>query len=137
MADKTFQLEVITPDRCAVEGEMSTLQLTASDGMMGVLAGHAPLISMLGVGPLSYRDTQGTDTTLAVGEGFVEVLKNQVKVLCEFAEFPKEIDLPRAEKALDRAKERLSHRKDADIDEVRAEAAMRRAMVRLKLGGRG
>jgi F-type H+-transporting ATPase subunit epsilon len=72
-----------------------------------------------------------------VGDGFVEVLDNKVKVLVDFAEFAEEIDLKRAEAARDRAKERLEQRKKDGMDVARAEAALRRALVRLKLSGRG
>lgn len=137
MADKTFNLEVITPDRSAIEGDFTNLQVTASDGLMGILANHAPLIAMLSTGELHCRDSQGKESTLAVGDGFVEVQNNSVKVLCDFAEFDTEIDLSRAEKALDRAKERLAHRSDAEIDEIRAEAALRRAMLRLRISKHG
>jgi F-type H+-transporting ATPase subunit epsilon len=137
MADKTFQIEVITPDRSAVKGDWTSLVVTASDGKLGVLANHAPLIAMLATGDLRGKTSQGKEETLAVGEGFIEVQNNQVMVLTDFAEFPGEIDLDRAEKAKERAQERLTHRSDPDIDDVRAEAALRRALVRLKLGGRG
>jgi F-type H+-transporting ATPase subunit epsilon len=133
MPEKTFNLEVITPDRSAVTEEVTALQVTASDGLMGIWANHAPLIAMLATGELHCTDSKGKQKNLAVGEGFVEVLQNNVKVLCDFAEFDEEIDLDRAQKALDRAKERLKHRTDSEIDEIRAEAALRRAMVRLKL----
>ena len=133
MAEKTFHLEVITPERCAVEGTMTALQVEAVDGRLGVLARHAPLISALAAGPLRCRDPEGKETLLAVGEGFLEVAEGQVKVLCDFAEFPPEIDEERARRALERAKERLSHRSSPEVDEMRAEAALRRAMVRLQV----
>ena len=117
MAEKTFHLEVITPERCAVEGTMTALQVEAVDGRLGVLARHAPLISALAPGALRCRDPEG-----------------KVKVLCDFAEFPPEIDLERARRALERAKERLARRSSPEVDEARAEAALRRAVVRLKIG---
>ena len=104
--------------------------------MTGVLANHAPLISTLAVGVLHARDHEGKEHRLATGEGFVEVLSNEMKVLCDFADFDNEIDVKRAEEAKKRAEERLSHRKDGDIDVERAELALKRALVRLKLGGR-
>ena len=137
MPDKTFHLEVITPERSAVEEEVISLQVMASDGRLGVLHNHAPLIASLTPGKLVCRDGQGKEKMLAVGEGFLEVLKNEVKVLCDFADFPEEIDLKRAEEARERAKERLKKRSKPDIDDGRAEAALRRALVRLQLGGRG
>jgi F-type H+-transporting ATPase subunit epsilon len=120
----------------AVAGEVTDLQVTASDGLMGIWANHAPLISMLATGELHCTTSQGEKKNLAVGEGFIEVLQNDVKVLCDFAEFDEEIDIERAEKALERARERLKHRTDPDVDDIRAEAALRRAIVRLKLGGK-
>jgi len=137
MADNTFHLEVITPDKSAIDGDMTSLQVTASDGLLGVLRNHAPLISMLSVGVMKCRDSQGKERTLAMGDGFIEVYKNKVKVLSDFAERPTEIDLDRADEAKVRALERLSHRSDPEIDDVRAEAALRRAIVRLTMGGRG
>jgi F-type H+-transporting ATPase subunit epsilon len=136
MPDKTFQVEVITPDRCAVSEDMVSLQVRASDGRLGVLHNHAPLIASLATGRLRGRTSQGKEKELAVGDGFLEVLNNQVKVLCDFADFPEEIDVKRAEEAKERARDRLKHRSEPDIDEARAEAALRRALVRLKLGGR-
>lgn len=133
MAEKTFQLEVITPERCAVEGAMTALQVEASDGRLGILARHAPLISALSAGPLRCRDAKGEETLLAAGDGFVEVAGGTVKVLCDFAEFPPEIDVERARKAYARAKERLSHRSKPEVDAARAEAALRRALVRLQV----
>ena len=137
MPDKTFQVEVITPDRCAVAEDMVSLQVQASDGSMGILYNHAPLIASLDTGKLRGRTGKGEEKVLAVGEGFLEVLKNQVKVLCDFADFPDEIDVKRAEQAKERAEKRLKERSKPDIDDVRAEAALRRALVRLQLGKRG
>jgi F-type H+-transporting ATPase subunit epsilon len=137
MADKTFHLEVITPDRSAVDGDYQSVQLRAADGRMGILYNHAPLIGLLAVGRLFCQDARGKTSSLAVGDGFVEVLDNQVKVLVDFADFADEIDVKRAEAAEKRARDRLKQRKNPDVDNVRAEAALRRAIVRLKLGGRG
>jgi F-type H+-transporting ATPase subunit epsilon len=133
MAEQTFHLHVITPDKTAMEGSVTSLQVRAVDGRMGVWTNHAPLIAMLDVGRLMYRDANGDESWLATGEGFIEVLNNNVKVLCDFAETPEEIDAERAREAEERAHERLKHRAKPDIDETRAEAALRRAIVRLKL----
>ena len=137
MADKSFELEVITPDRSAVTGRMTALQVRASDGRMGILANHAPLIAILDVGRLFCRNDQGEESWIATGEGFIEVQNNHVMVLTDFAEFPGDIDVDRAREAKERAQERLAHRSDPTVDDARAEAALRRALVRLKLGGRG
>ncbi len=131
MADKTFHLEIYTPDRCAVDGDMVSLNLKARDGRLGVLFNHAALIASLDSGKLICRDSAGKETVLAAGEGFLEVLHNQVQVLVGSAEFPGEIDKDRAKKAVERSKERLAHRSSAGLNVERAEAALRRAVTRL------
>jgi F-type H+-transporting ATPase subunit epsilon len=134
MPDKPFNLEVITPERSAVDTEVVSVQFTATDGLTGVLARHAPLISASAVGPLRYTGADGKTVELLVGDGFVEVHANKMKVLGDFAEFPDEIDAERAQDSLDRAKRRLKEHAH-DTDQVRAEAALRRAMARLRMVG--
>lgn len=135
MPDKPFNLEVITPERSAVDTEVVSVQFTATDGLTGVLARHAPLIAASAVGPLRYTGTDGKAVVLLVGDGFIEVHANKMKVLGDFAEFPDEIDADRAQKSLERAKQRLKEHAP-DTDEVRAEAALRRASARLRMVGR-
>ena len=134
MFDKTFTLEVITPERSAVDAEVLSVQATATDGMMGVLARHAPLIAALAAGPLRYKDTAGQSKELLVGDGFAEIHGNRMKVLGDFAEFSDEIDAERAQHSLDRAKERLKTR-SSDLDSARAETSLKRAMARLRMAG--
>jgi len=136
MADKVFKLEVITPERSAVDAEVTSVQSTATDGMMGVLARHAPLIAACAVGPLRFQGADGKQTELLVGDGFVEILDNHMKVLGEFAEFSEEIDSERAQASLERAQDRLKTR-SSEIDQARAEGSLRRAMARLRMAGRG
>ena len=136
MAEKSFHLEVITPDRSAVDADVLSVQASATDGMFGVLARHAPLISALGAGPLRYKDLGGKETVVLVGDGFAEVHGGAMKVLGDFAEFPGEIDRERAQRALDRAKQRLEKRSPG-IDTARAEASLRRALARLRMHGSG
>jgi len=135
MPDKVFHLEVITPERSAVDDDVLSVQVTATDGQMGVLARHAPLIAAIAAGPLTYTDSNGESKELLVGDGFTEVLNNRMKVLGDFAEFRDEINVERAESSLDRAKERLK-KGGADIDNARAEASLRRALARLRMAGR-
>ena len=135
MPDKVFHLEVITPERSAVDEDVLAVRVTATDGQLGVLARHAPMIAALAVGPLTYRTPDGAEKSLCVGDGFLEVLDNRMKVLGDSAEFPGEIDADRARKSLERARMRLKEH-DAATDTVRAEAALRRAMARLKMAGR-
>jgi len=135
MADTVFNLEVITPERLAVETTVQSVQVTATDGSMGVLARHAPLIAAISIGPLRYRDAQGKEEELLVGDGFVEINNNRMKVLGDTAEYATEIDAERAQQSAERARERLKKR--GDFDQARAEASLRRAMVRLRMAGSG
>ena len=134
MTEKSFHLEVITPDRSAVDAEVLSVQASATDGMFGVLARHAPLIIALEVGPLRYKDLEGRETVVLVGDGFAEVHGGHMKVLGDFAEFPGEIDRERAQRALERARQRLGKR-SPEIDAARAEASLRRAIARLRMAG--
>ncbi len=111
--------------------EVEEAQIPAANGYLGVLPGHAPLMAMLKAGELSYRQ-RGHTEYLAVGEGFVEVLPEQTRVMVETAEKAREIDVARAQAALKRAEDRLRH-PDPDTDIDRATVALQRALVRLQV----
>jgi F-type H+-transporting ATPase subunit epsilon len=129
MAD-TFQLEVATPERLLLQESVTEAQIPASEGMIGVLPEHAPLLSELGTGELSYSGPQGR-RTLVVSGGWVQILNNYVRVLAERAEISSEIDHTRADAALKRAQERLALPASAGVDVARALNALRRAEARL------
>lgn len=129
---KTLKLEVITPSKKAFDDSVSAVTLPGTAGSFQVLYNHAPLMSSLEIGVVKIIDTNEKENFFAIGGGTVEVLDNKVLVLAESFERPDEIDIERAEKAKQRAKERLSS-KDKDIDNARAEAALKRAVNRLKL----
>ena len=132
--DQTFLLRVVTPDRQVVREDVEEIQIPGKEGYLGVLPGHAPLISELKVGEISYR--RGREAHyLAVSWGFVEVLPEQVTILAETAERPEEIDVARAQSARERAERRLS-RPDADTDIKRAMVALERAVIRLQVAAR-
>ena len=130
MAD-TFQLEIVTPERLVVKDSAEEMQLPAKNGYIGVMSGHAPLITELAVGELTYL-AQGYTERLAISWGFAEVLPDKVTVLAERAERAEEIDVERAEEARQRAAERLNSG-DPDMDYGRALVALRRAEVRLEV----
>jgi F-type H+-transporting ATPase subunit epsilon len=130
MAD-TFQLEIVTPERMLVKDSAEEMQLPGKDGYLGILPGHAPLITELAIGQMTYR-SGGTVHTLAVAWGFAEVLPDKVTVLAELAELAEDIDVKRAREAKERAEKRLSSN-DADIDVPRAQAALARATTRLQV----
>ena len=128
MAD-TFQLDIVTPDRLLVREAASEVTIPGRSGYLGVLPGHAPLLTELGVGEIAYRIPSGVQH-LAVAWGFAEVLPNKVTILAERAERPAEIDVARAQRAKERAQQRLQHAAP-DVDHRRAREALERAQTRL------
>lgn len=134
MADKLFQVLVICPERQFFDGEAEMLELKTTEGDIGVLAGHIPLTAVLAPGVM--RIMNGDDVKeAALHEGFVEVLGDKVIILAEACEWPDEIDMDRANEAKSRAERRLKSSSSTDeVDELRAELALRRALVRIDLG---
>ena len=130
MAD-TFQLEIVTPDRMVVREVAEEMQIPGKAGYMGILPGHAPLISELAVGEITYRNANITHH-LAVAWGFAEVLPDKVMILAETCERGEEIDIKRAQAAKQRAEQRLSSG-SADVDYTRAANALQRAETRLEV----
>ena len=128
MAD-TFQLEIVTPEKMVVNAVAEEIQIPGKNGYMGILPGHAPLISELAVGEISYRSA-GATRYLAVAWGFAEVLPDRVTILAEQAERPEEIDVQRAQQAKERAEELLKSGK-TEVDFQHAEDALQRAETRL------
>ncbi len=109
----TFQLEIVTPEKMVVRDVAEEIQIPGKDGYLGVLPGHAPLISELAVGEITYRNGNTTHC-LAVAWGFAEVLPDKVTILAETAERANEIDTNRAQAAKQRAEANLakfSHRR--------------------------
>jgi F-type H+-transporting ATPase subunit epsilon len=135
MAEK-LQLEVVTPDRLVLSEAVDIVMAIGSLGEFGILPNHVPFLSPLMAGELRYRKENQLDYMVVTG-GFVEVSQNKVTVLAEAAERAREIDLDRAKRAKDRAEKRLSLAKSEAIDYIRAEAALRRALLRLKVAERG
>jgi F-type H+-transporting ATPase subunit epsilon len=133
MAD-TFQLEIVTPEKKVVETAAEELQIPGKDGYLGILPGHAPLITELSVGEIRFRE-HSTEQLLAVAWGFAEVLPDKVTILAETAERPSEIDVERARKAKQRAEERLTGG-DPNVDVERALDALHRADARLDVAGK-
>ncbi len=125
----TFQLEIVTPEKVVVRDTAEEMQIPGKSGYLGVLPGHAPLITELAVGEITYR--RGSDTQrLAVAWGFAEVLPDKVTILAETAEKASDIDVSRAEEAKKRAEQRLAA-SNSEIDATRAENALKRAETRI------
>jgi F-type H+-transporting ATPase subunit epsilon len=134
MLPQAIELIVVTPQRQLLREKVASVQLPGASGELGILPGHAPLITELGNGQLSYRASDGAEpVVLAVLSGFAEVLPDRVTVLAETAERPEEIDLERAKVALARAEKRLAST-DPNIDWDRAAVALQRALVRIEVG---
>lgn len=131
---KTFKLTIATPAGWVADEEAESLTVPGVDGYLGILANHAPLMTAIDIGKLSYRDYSGYDHILAVTGGFLEVSDNVVTIIADSAEEGDCIDIDRAKQALERARERLHDAvSDPDIDTERARAAYRRALNRLKV----
>ena len=130
MADR-LTLEVTTPMRMVVAEEVDEVVAPGIEGYFGVLPGHAPFLTTLGIGVVTYRIGRD-EHHLAVAGGFAEVRNDKVIILADTAERPAEIDRARAERAKERAERLLSGRQE-DIDYARAQAALARALTRLQV----
>ena len=135
MYERPFRLKIIAPDRVVFENNATSLSAPGTMGGFQVLFNHAPLLSSLEIGPITVKDSAGADTVFACGGGFVEVRDNTVIVLVESAESAAEIDVARAEKARDRAAERLRGYREG-LDLLRARVALVRALNRLRVAGK-
>ncbi|WP_019635575.1 F0F1 ATP synthase subunit epsilon [Paenibacillus fonticola] len=131
----TFLLEIVTPDHVVFSEQIDSLTVRGVEGELGILPHHIPLVTPLQVAPIVAK-SGGTETTIAVHGGFVEVQKDKVIVLAESAELPEAIDVDRAVAARERAERRLSAGKNQDrIDHRRAELALQRAITRIDVSG--
>ncbi|CQR70620.1 ATP synthase epsilon chain [Sporomusa ovata DSM 2662] len=132
MANK-IRLDIVTPDRMVYSADVNMVIARATDGDLGILPGHAPLIAGLEIWPLRIQTDEG-ENLFSVCGGFIEVRPQKITVLAGCAELPEEIDIDRAESAKDRAERRLREAQAAtDIDVRRAEVALKRALVRLRV----
>lgn len=133
MAD-SFQVEIVTPEKLVVKDQAEEMQIPGKNGYLGILPGHAPLITELAVGQISYRN--GSETHyLCVAWGFAEVLPDKVTILAETAERGEDVDCERAQKAKERAEKRLASN-DPEVDVPRAQDALARANTRLEVAAK-
>lgn len=131
----TLSLCIVSPEKSLLETEVNSVQIPGADGMFGVLPRHAPLVSLMATGLLSADATNGDKIEMVIHDGFAEVSGEAVVILSRSAENVADIDVERAQQAAKRAKERLRS-KDSAVDIARADAALRRALLREKLGKR-
>jgi F-type H+-transporting ATPase subunit epsilon len=133
MAD-TFQLEIVTPERVVVRDVAEEMQIPGKDGYLGILPGHAPLITELAVGEITYRKENFTEH-LAVAWGFAEVLPDKVTILAETAERAEEIDARRAQEAKQRAEFAIA-KSNTEEDFERTTGDLKRADTRLEVAAK-
>jgi len=135
MLPESIELIIVTPERQLLRQAVVEVTLPGAGGCLGILPGHAPLITELGIGELTYRAKNASEPGhLAIISGFAEVLGDRVTVLAETAERPEEIDLGRAKEAKKRAEQRLaSAASDPNVDWGRAAIALQRSLIRIQV----
>ncbi|MFZ3200113.1 MAG: F0F1 ATP synthase subunit epsilon [Candidatus Acidiferrales bacterium] len=134
MLPDKIELEIVTPERHVLDETVKSVELPGKEGYLGILPGHAPLLTELGAGVLTYR-TNGEAHVLSVIRGYAEVLPDRVIVLAEFSERAEEIDVERSRAARDRAKSELAKSAPGGDDWERASFALERALARLQAAG--
>lgn len=127
----TFFLEVVTPERRFFSGEVEMVILKTPEGEIGILKGHTPMIVSVAIGPMKIKQN-GEWLEAVLNEGFLEIKQDRAIILSDTAEWPHEIDENRAKAAKERAEERL-HSNLARIEHIRSQAALSRALARLKV----
>jgi F-type H+-transporting ATPase subunit epsilon len=133
MLPEAIELIVVTPERQLLRETVVEVTIPGLDGELGILPGHAPLITELGIGEMRYRTATSSEPIwLAILRGFAEVLPDRVTLLAETAERGEEIDLARAEAAKARAEERLTSH-DPNMDWDRATISLQRAVIRVQI----
>jgi F-type H+-transporting ATPase subunit epsilon len=131
-----IDLEIVTPERKLLSVHAREVMVPGAQGYFGVLPGHAPFLTKLGIGEISYKDDTGTHY-LAAADGFVEVLPNRVTILARLCESAREIDVERAREAKRRAEESMKQAaKLSDQDNLLVELSLKRALTRLLVAGR-
>ena len=127
-------LELVTPDRSVVRESVDEMQIPGTEGYLGVLPGHTPLLTSLQVGELWFR--QGRETSyVSVAFGFAEVLPDRVTILAQIAERAEDIDIERAQEAERRARDRLA-KSATDIDFERARISLMKSLIRLQVASK-
>jgi F-type H+-transporting ATPase subunit epsilon len=133
MADrKKFQLDVISPERIFYSGDVEMVELTTTEGDIGIYADHIPLTTIVAPGVLTITETAEEMKEATVLEGFMEITQDKVTILAQSCEWPDEIDLNRAQEAKARAERRLKST-DTNINMARAELALRKSLIRIEV----
>lgn len=136
MADlKKFKLEVISPERVFYTGDVEMVELTTTEGDIGIYADHIPLTTIVAPGIMTITESGEQTKEASLLEGFMEITQDKVTILAQSCEWPEEIDANRAREARDRAERRLKST-DTDVNMSRAELALRKSLIRIELSGR-
>jgi F-type H+-transporting ATPase subunit epsilon len=130
-----LQLEIVTPERLAYSDEVDAVVLPGSEGELGVLPHHAPLVTMLGIGELRIRKG-ATEESFAIVGGFLQVRPDKVVVMAETADMSSEIDLEKAQEARREAERALESGYIEGADLAAARAALQQALLRIRVGER-
>jgi F-type H+-transporting ATPase subunit epsilon len=130
----SIRLEIVTPEKTVVSEDVQIVMAPGVLGEFGVLIGHTPFLTALKTGAVRYSDSQGGEHMVFVSGGFAEALPQKVTILAESAERRRDIDVERARAALERAQKRLAEqRSKEEFDFVRAQTALQRALIRLRI----
>lgn len=127
-----FKLKIITPNGLYLKEDIDSLNIKAVDGYLTILPSHFPLITMLDIAPMHIK-IDNTEKVYAIAGGVLNVRKRETIILTNAIESPEEIDRERAENAKNRAEQRLKNKNNKDIDILRAESALKRAITRLSI----
>ncbi|MCK6612973.1 MAG: ATP synthase F1 subunit epsilon [Ignavibacteriaceae bacterium] len=130
---KNLDLEIITPSKPVYHGEVVSVTIPGTEGSFQVLRAHAPLMSTFEVGGIKIIEANNNEVLFATSGGTVEVLHNKILILADSLERADEINVQRAENSAKRAQDRLSKKGSGDVDVPRAEAALTRALNRLRI----
>ncbi|MDR7073516.1 F0F1 ATP synthase subunit epsilon [Fictibacillus barbaricus] len=133
---KTIQVSVVTPDGPVFEGNAKMVSAKAKSGELGILPGHIPLVAPLTISAVRVHEVDGKTQYVAVSGGFIEVRPEKVTILAEAAEVAGDIELDRARAAKERAEQRLAGNKQDELDSLRAELALQRAVNRIDVAAK-
>ncbi|QAY67713.1 F0F1 ATP synthase subunit epsilon [Paenibacillus protaetiae] len=131
----TFLVEVVTPERKVYAETANMVSVKGSEGELGILPNHVPLVTTLRIAPVVIK-RDGKQDVIAVHGGFIEVRKDKIVILAETAELPGDIDVERARQSKERAEQRLANNKRDEVDYRRAELALQRAVTRINVTGK-
>ena len=130
-SDNSFIVKITAPDRLFYSGNADMIELTTTEGQIGVYKGHIPLTAVIAPGTVRIYETEGQVKSAALISGFVEILQDKVEILAEDILWPDEIDVKRAEEARIRAERRIAE-KATDTNLARAELDLKKAVVRIE-----